>query len=188
MKLLAIFILTLYLNTTSFGQTYPNKFLDSLCNVTIRYYYTDFTKPLDSVEALNFKPRNAFILKSELTPTLESDFKHFVVRYVTQQEALEEFVKTKKRTGSLEKISVTQLQDTINIDIGGWVVNITKVKIKNGKPVPVNSNFFASCRGTLGYIPTCRFIYDRTTNSWTRYTWQETADAIIKTRQGDSAQ
>jgi hypothetical protein len=183
MKLIAATILTLFLCDISFGQKYPQTLVDSFCNVTIEYYYTDFIKPLDSVEALTFKPRDPLILKSELTQTLKSKFKDFTVRYVTQQEALEEFVKTKNRTGSLEKLSVNQLQDTINIDIGGWAVRVTKVKYKNGKPFPVNSNFVASCGGTLGYIPTCRFIYDKTTNSWTKHTWQETADAIMRTRQ-----
>ncbi|MCA0383078.1 MAG: hypothetical protein LCH58_13005 [Bacteroidetes bacterium] len=183
MKFVATIILTLFLSDTSFGQKFPQTLVDSLCNVTIEYYYTDFAKPLDSVEALSYKPSNAFILKSELTPNLQTKFKDFTVLYVTQREALEEFVKTKNRTGSLEKLFVTQLQDTINIDIGGWAVRVTKVKYKNGKAIPVNSNFAASCGGTLGYIPTCRFVFDRTTNSWTRHTWQETADAIMKARQ-----
>jgi hypothetical protein len=185
MKFVTAIILTLLLCDTSFGQKYPQTLVDSFCNVTIEYYYTDFIKPLDSVEALTFKPTDPFILKSELTPTLKSKFKDFTVRYVAQQEALEEFVKTKNRTGSLEKLSVTQLQDTINIDIGGWAIRVTKVKYKNGKPFPVNSNFAASCGGTLGYIPTCRFVYNKTTNSWTRHTWQETADAIMEARQRD---
>jgi hypothetical protein len=183
MKFVATIILTLFLGDSSFGQKYPQTLVDSFCNMTIEYYYTDFIKPLDSVEALTFKPRDPFILKSELTPSLKSKFRDFTVRYVTQQEALEEFIKTKNRTGSLEKLSVNQLQDTINIDIAGWAVRVTKVKYKNGKPFPVNSNFVASCGGTLGYIPTCRFIYDKTINSWTKHTWQETADAIMRTRQ-----
>ena len=185
MKFVAAIILTVFLCDISFEQKYPQTLVDSFCNVTIEYYYTDFIKPLDSIEALSFKPRDPFILKSELTPALISKFKDFTVRYVTQQEALKEFVKTKNRTGSLEKLSVNQLQDTINIDIGGWAVRVTKVKYRNGKPFPVNSTFVASCGGTLGYIPTCRFVYDKTTNSWTRHTWQETADAIMKLRQSD---
>ncbi|RYE50937.1 MAG: hypothetical protein EOP48_18965 [Sphingobacteriales bacterium] len=188
MKFVAVIILTLFFSDTSFGQKFPQALVDSFCNVTIEYYYTDFIKPLDSVEALTYKPRDPFILKSDLTPTLKSKFKDFTVHYVTQQEALEEFVKTKDRSGSLEKLFVTQLQDTINIDIGGWAVRVTKVKYKNGKTIPVNSNFGASCGGTLGYIPTCRFVYDGTTNSWTRHTWQETADRIMQVRQPDDAE
>ncbi len=185
MKFVAAIILTLFFSDTSFGQKYPQTLVDSLCNVTIEYYYSDFIRPTDSVEALTYKPRNPFILKSELTTNLKTKFNDFTVRFVTQQEAIDEFVTTKNRTGTLEKLFVTQLQDTINIDIGGWAIRVTKVKYKNGKPVAVNSNFAASCGGTLGYIPTCRFIFDKTTNSWTRQTWQETADAKIKARQRD---
>jgi hypothetical protein len=185
MKFVATFILTLFLCSTAIGQKYPQALVDSFCNVTIEYYYTDFAKPLDSIEALTYKQRNPYILRSELTSNLKTQFREFTVRYLTQQQALEEFVKTKHRTGALEKLFVTQLQDTINVDIGGWAVRVIKVKYKNGKAIPVHSDFAASCGGTLGYIPTCRFVFDRTTNSWTKRTWQQTADAIMKARQKD---
>jgi hypothetical protein len=171
---------------TTLGQKYSQMLVDSFCNVTIDYYYTDFAKPLDSIEALTYKPRSAYILKSDFTGNLKTKFKDFTVHYVTQQQAIDEFVKTEDRSGSLEKIFVTQLYDTINIDIGGWAVRVTKVKYINGKVIPVHANFAASCGGTLGYIPTCRFVYDRTTNSWTRYTRQQTAEEKIKARPNDS--
>jgi hypothetical protein len=185
MKFVVPFILTIFFCDTTFGQKYSQTLLDSFCNVTIDYYYTDFAKPLDSIEALTYRPRNPYILESNLTRNLKTKFKNFTVRYVTQQQAIDEFVKTEHRTGSLEKLFVTQLQDTINIDVGGWTVRVTKVKYKKGKVIPVHSNFAASCGGTLGYIPTCRFVYDRATNSWTRYTWQQTADSKLKARQKD---
>jgi len=185
MKFVALFILTLFFCDTTFGQKYPQTLIDSFCTETIEYYYTDFAKPLDSIEASTYKPRDPYILKSDLTTNLKTQFKDFQVRYVTQQQAIDEFVKTEHRTGSLENLFVTQLQDTINIDIGGWAVRVTKVKYKKGKTIPVHSNFAASCGGTLGYIPTCRFVFDKTTNSWTRNTWQETADTIMNSRQRD---
>ncbi len=183
MKLATATLSALLFCEATFGQKYPQTLVDSLCNLTIEYYYTDFMKPPDRVEAIPFKPRDPFILKSELTLTLKSQFKDFMVRFVTQQEALDEFAKTKNRTGSLEKLFVTQLQDTIDIDIGSWEVRVTKVKYKNGKVIPIHSSFTTSCGGTLGAIPICRFIYETATHSWTRYTWQETANAIRKANQ-----
>ncbi|HET7119263.1 MAG TPA: hypothetical protein VFI29_22400, partial [Hanamia sp.] len=183
MKLTATFILTLFLFDTSFGQKYPQALVDSFCNLTIDYYYNDFAKPLDSNATLSYKPSNPYILRSELTKHLKTQFPNFTVQYVTQQEALEEIARTKNRSGALEQISVTQNQDTINVDIGGWTIQVTKVKYKKGKPIPFHSNFSASCGGTLGYIPTCRFIYDSITNSWTKYTWQEIADKKMKAQQ-----
>lgn len=185
MKFVVPFILTLFFCDTTFGQKYSQTLIDSFCNVTIDYYYTDFAKPFDSIEAQTYKPTDPYILKSDLTRNLKTKFKNFTVRYVTQQQAIDEFVKTEHRTGSLEKIFVTQLEDTINIDIGGWTVQVAKVKYKNGKAIPVHSNFGVSCGGTLGYIPTCRFVFNTTTNNWTRYTWQQTADAKKKARQND---
>src|SRR6185312_11523430 len=185
MKFTVIFILTLFLFCTSFGQKYPQTLVDSFCNETILYYYTDVAKPLESSEVKTYKPRDPYILKSELTTNLKTQFNNFTVRYVTQQQALEEIAATEDKTGALDKISVTQLQDTINVDIGGWAIQITKVKRKHGKNIPVHSNFSASCGGTLGYIPTCRFVYNRSTKKWTRYTWQQTVDTIVQGRQKD---
>ena len=120
MKFILAFILGISFSYSSVGQDFPKAIVDSFCNETINYYYTDFSKPLDSIEALNYRPKNAYILKSHLTKNLRTEFNEFTVRYLTQQEALEEISKTDSKTGALEKLFVTQLQDTINIDIG-WL-------------------------------------------------------------------
>ena len=171
--------------TKTFGQSYSKTLVDSFCNSTIEFYYSEFAKPIDSIEALNYKPRNPFIIKSDLTKNLQTTYMNFNVDFLTQQEALEKICLTKSRTGSLEKIVVKQFQDTINIDIVGWTIKITKVKFVKGRPTNIHSNFGASCGGTLGYIPTCRFVYDKTKNVWTRFTWTETADAIMSKRNKD---
>jgi hypothetical protein len=185
MKTLLLNIILATTCLTSFAQKYPKTLVDSFCNSTIEYYYTEFAKPIDSLEALTYKPRSTYILKSCITPTLRTSFNDFTVYYLTQQEALEKICLTKSKTGALDKIAVTELKDTINVDIGGWSIRVTKVKFKKGKPIPIHSTFAASCGGTLGYIPTCRFVFDKITNSWTRYTWQQTANAIMKSRQRD---
>lgn len=183
MKLTATLILSLFLLKFSVGQKYPQTLVDSFCNETILYYYTDFAKPLDSIEAESYEPRDPYIMQSELTTNLKTQFNGFIVRYVTQQQALEEIAATKDRMGSFEKISVTQLPDTIDVNIGGWAIHVTKVKQKNRRAIPIHSNFYASCGGTLGYIPTCRFIYDKRTRKWIKYTWQESAQIKMKALQ-----
>jgi len=186
MKTLLTFIITISICLEIHGQNYPQTLIDSLCNLTIKYQYTEFAKPLDSIEAINFKPNNQIILKSDITKNLQTDYDQFTVYFVTQQEALDEISKTNDKTGYLGKIFVTELQDTINIDIGGWSVKVTKVKFVKGKPKNIHANFLVSCGGTLGYIPTCRFIYSKSLNSWTRYTWTETVNEIIKKRNNDN--
>ena len=186
MKPLLTFISAIFLGFEIHGQNYPQTLIDSLCNLTIIYYYTEYAKPLDSIEAINFKPKNQFILKSDITRNLQTVYDQFTVYFVTQQEALKEISKTKNKTGYLGKIFVTELQDTINIDIGGWGIKVTKVKFVKGKPKDIHANFAVSCGGTLGYIPTCRFIYNKSLNSWTRYTWTETVNEIIKKRNNDN--
>jgi hypothetical protein len=175
MKILLIHITLITHCLTSLAQIYPDSLVVSFCNSTIQYYYAEFAKPTDSLELLSYKLQNHYILKSDITPHLKVNFNNFKVSYSTQQQALERICLTEHRTGSLEKIQVTQLKDTINVDIGRWVITVTKVKFENGKPVPVDSSFEVSCGGTLGYIPTCRFVFDKKSNSWTRYTWQQTA-------------
>ena len=178
--------MTICFSHRGFGQNFPNELVDSFCNETIDYYYTDFAKPLDSIEARNYLPNDAYILKSDLTKNLKTNFNQFTVRYLTQQEALAEISKTDSKTGALEKIFVTQLQDTVNIDIGGWAIRVTKVKFVKGQPRNIHANFAASCGGTLGYIPTCRFVYNRETSSWRKFTWTEIAHEKMKQRESAS--
>ena len=185
MKILLLFILTIAVSSTTIGQTYPQALVDNFCNSTIEFYYTEFAKPTDSIEAASFKPESPFITKSDITKNLRTRYDNFNVCFLTQQEVLEKISLTKSRTGSLDKIVVTQLKDTINIDIVGWAITVTQVKFVKGRPTNIHSNFAASCGGTLGYIPTCRFVYDKVKNSWTRYTWTETANAIMSKRNND---
>ena len=185
MKILHLFILTITVCSTTFGQNYPQALVDSFCNSTIEFYYTEFAKPTDSSKAANFKPKNPFITKSDITKNLRTQYNNFNVYFLTQQEFLEKISLTKSKTGSLDKIVIAQLKDTINIDIVGWSIKVTKVKFVKGRPTNIHSNFGASCGGTLGYIPTCRFIYDKVKNEWTRHTWTETADAVMSKRNKD---
>jgi hypothetical protein len=159
--------------------------VDSFCNSTIEFYYAEFAKSIDSIEAATFKPRNPFIIKSDITKNLRTQYNSFNAFFLSQQEVLEKISLTKSRTGFLDKILVTQLKDTINIDILGWAIKVTKLKFAKGRPTNIQSNFAASCGGTLGYIPTCRFVYDKVKDKWTRYTWAETADEIMNKRNKD---
>jgi hypothetical protein len=185
MKILLLFISTVF-SSAAAGQSYSQGLVDSFCNSTIKYYYTEFAKPIDSTEAANFKPISPFITKSDITKNLRTHYDNFTVCFLTQQEALEKISLTKNRTGSLDKVVVTRLKDTINIVIVGWAITITKVKFLKGRPANIHANFAASCGGTFGYIPTCRFVYDNITNVWTRYTWTQTADGIMSKRRSDN--
>ena len=185
MKTLLIFILTITVCSTTVGQNYPKALVDSFCNSTIEFYYTEFANPTDSTKAANFKPKNPFITKSDITKNLRTQYNNFNVYFLTQQEVLDKISLTQSRTGSLDKIVVTQLKDTINIDIVGWAIKVKKVKFVKGRPTNIHSDFAASCGGTLGYIPTCRFVYDKGKNEWIRYTLTETADVIMSKRNKD---
>lgn len=176
MKFVVPLILLFFLCDTAFGQKYPQTLLDSFCNETIRYYHATFLIRPDSNEVPTYNSRVMYVLKGAHTTNLKTNHDNFTVCFVTREQALEEFVKTEHRTGSLENLHITQLRDTIDVDFGNWVVEITEVKWENGKLIPVHSKFSVSCGGTLGYIPTCRFIFDNTTNRWTKYTWQQIAN------------
>jgi len=173
MKFGVTLILLFFLCDTAFGQKYPQTLLDSFCNETIRYYYTDFISRPDSNEVSSYNPRVMYVLKDAHTTNLKTNYENFTVYFVTQEQALEEFIKTEHRTGSLENLRVTQLRDTINVDIGNLVVEITEVKKENGKLIPVHSKLSVSCGGAFWYIPTCRFLFDKKTKKWTKYTWQQ---------------
>ena len=177
MKVLLSVISTVFVCSTSLGQGYSKALIDSFCNSTIEYYYTEVARPNDSLKAVSHKPRNLLVLKSDVTQSLRTQYDQFIIHFLTQQEALEKISLTKDRRGVLDKITVVKVQDTINIDISGWTVKVTSFKIKNGKPTSIHSNFAAGFGGTSGYIPTCRFVFDKKENIWVRSTWSEIVDA-----------
>lgn len=170
MKFIVSIFLLFFLSDGVFGQKYPQSLIDSLCNETIATYYNDILATMNTSKSDELSEREIFILKSELTHNLKTKFQGFTIHYVTQQEAFENISMTNHRTGSLQTIVVSQVSDTVNVDVGGWAVTVTKVKFIRGKPTGIHANMAASCGGTMGYIPTCRFIYSNVTNSWTKLT------------------
>ena len=177
MKVFLSFISTVLVYATSLGQDYSKTLIDSFCNSTIKYYYTEIPKPKDSLKAVSFNPRNHLILKSDVTQGLRTLYGQFIIHFLTQQEALEKICLTKDRRGVLDKITVVKLHDTIDIDISGWTVKVTSFKIKNGRPTFIHSIFAAGCGGTSGYIPTCRFVFDYKESIWIRSTSTEIVEA-----------
>ena len=61
--------------------------------------------------------------------------------------------------------------DTIDINIGGWTVKFKRglyIKKIEGKRKLFRGMYYWSawCRGTMGYIPTGRFIYNTKSKEW----------------------
>lgn len=100
MKFVVTLILLFFFSDTAFGQKYPQTLLDSFCNETIRYYYANFLSPRDNNEALTYNPKVLYVLKSEHTTNLKTNYDNFTVCFVPQVQALEDFIKTEHRNGS----------------------------------------------------------------------------------------
>ena len=163
----------------------PNLSLKAFVIGLLTIIIPNFLETQFSSKQKNQKERNVLILKSELTTNLRRKFKNVYVSYVPEHVALEKISKTKSRNGSLEKLFVTQLTDTVNVDIGGWAITITKVKFVKGQPKNIQANFAVGCSGDNGYVPTCQFIFDKDSNKWTMHNWEELS--IEKMKQRSSA-
>jgi hypothetical protein len=175
-KLIVSLVLAIGLNAQTFGQIYTPALFDSLCNETIQFYFSEISESLDSLKNPNYPLQIAYILRNDWTENLKTKFNKFDIQYVTEQAALEIISKTIKRKGVLNKISIKQYHDTIDIDIAGIVVTIKNVRFINNEPKDIEAFFEIGCGGGLGYIPTCRFIYDKKSNRWAKQTWIEIAE------------
>jgi hypothetical protein len=166
---------------TSFGQTDTINLSKDFIEKTIAYYY----KPDDGTQ----KNKPTFlILKDSSTNNLRIYYSTFNVAFMTRDEAVAKISKTKKKAGQLDKISTQWLShDTFDISIAGWGVSVKKVnEFVNGQRIKYHSYFAAGCGGTLGYIPTCRFEFDKAKQSWTQFTDTEIRTEKLE-RQGHSA-
>lgn len=160
---LSTLLLFLSVRFVSYGQTDTSSLSKSFIEKTIQYYYN----PQASGESN--KP-TFLILNDTVTNNIQTDYSNFNVAFVTRDEAIDKISKTKKKSGQLDKIKTKWLSlDTFDVSIAGWGVSVKKVnQLVSGQKIKYHSYFMASCGGTLGYIPTCRFVFDKAMNSWTQ--------------------
>ena len=164
MRFLTLFLF-LIIRFTSYGQTDTSSLTKNFIEKTIQYYYSPQTDGQST--RLTF-----LILNDTVTNNVQTTYPKFNVAFVTRDEAVDKISKTKKKAGQLDKIETKWLsKDTFDISIAGWGVSVKKVnQIVNGQKIKYHSYFVAGCGGTLGYIPTCRFVFDKSNNSWTQIT------------------
>ncbi len=172
MRLFTLLLLFL-VRFVSYGQTDTSGLSKSFIEKTIQYYYNSQANEESSKPVF-------LILKDTVTSNIQTDYSNFNVTFVSRDEAVEKISKTKKKAGQLDKIKTQWLSlDTFDVSIAGWGVSVKKVnQVINGQKIKYHSYFMASCGGTLGYIPTCRFVFDKASNSWTQITDTE----IVKQR------
>jgi hypothetical protein len=161
----SILIILTFATLTSSGQTDTSNLQKSFVEKTIEYYYNAPTNGQKS------KP-TFLILRDSSTTDLQTAYSTFNISFVTRDEAVDKISKTKNKAGQLDNISTKWVSvDTFDVSIAGWGVSVKKVnEVVQGQKIKYHSYFVAGCGGTLGYIPTCRFIYDKTNQSWTQLT------------------
>ena len=109
------------------------------------------------------------MIPDSLPKNAPTKFDGFKIQYVTEDELIDRLSTDKRDFTSYDFIKINNISsDTIDINIGGPSINVKKVlKIRKGRIITREVNYLAGCGGTMGYIPTARFIFDKEKNKWT---------------------
>ncbi|GEM_PF-2565621 len=141
-KLISIFLLLT--STQIFAQKHYD--LEYMYISTLEYYF-------DSNQGNNIQ-----LVVDTLVDSLPESLKgNRFIYYLHADRAL---LNQKSRSFNLFRISHKIInQDTVDINIGGWTANVKKgFFIRNGKLSFRKIELAAWCGGTMGYIPTKRFV------------------------------
>ena len=163
MKTRLLIIFSFFLPTISFGQHLNDSLLATFYNKTLSYYFSDSTNNYDQ------NVFSSILLKTEFDSSK-------LVKYIGPKK-LTYFNSNSSEYSVLDRplkknkgrriFSITHKffgQDTVDIDIGGWILEeVSRKKL----------NLAAWCGGTIGYIPTGRFVYNRTSGNWLFITSKE---------------
>jgi hypothetical protein len=158
-KLLAI--LLIFLPTFLIGQVVNDSLLGTFYNQTITIH---FSKAADSSHKMEFDCR---IIQTEFdTIRLIKNLKSIKFKFINEKaDKLGALEKPYKKNVGKEIYWINHKlisQDTVDINIGGWTIMKAS---KRGLSIS------AWCGGTMGYIPTVRFIKNE--NVWRRMSSDE---------------
>jgi hypothetical protein len=174
MKKYLLLIMGFQMSYACIGQTWPDSLLIHLCERTLYDSFQANQNDTTSPWPLGIN-KQVLILQDSLSRQLQREYSAFTIKPVTQAEAIKLIEKRKNKRGELFKINTKAIgQDTIDVNFGSWIVEIRNIfKLRKGRIVKKEVYFLASCGGTMGYIPTARYIFDSKTRHWRHVSYQE---------------
>lgn len=164
------FCLFVLLSELSLGQELTDAQLLTFYETTLQNFFSKQSLHRDTI----------LILPDGLPKNLRREYDGFFLAVVTESQAIQIIKKRKPQSGSLYILKKQQLSpDTLDFNISGWGVSIERCfKFYKGHLITRNIHFVASCGGTLGYIPTARFVFDNRQQTWVYYP----NDQLVKQR------
>jgi hypothetical protein len=164
------FCLFVLLSELSLGQELTDAQQLTFYETTLQNFFSKQSLYTDTV----------LILPDSLPENLRQEYNGFFLNIVTRSQAIEIIKKRKPQSGSLYLLKKQHLSpDTLDFNIIGWGVSIERCfKFYKGHLITRNIRFIASCGGTLGYIPTPRFVFDNRQQTWVYYS----NDQLVKQR------
>ncbi len=152
-----------------YGQSRPIPNVDSFIEEAILYHFGEFR--------VLKKGQTVLIVKDSLNATIKTDYGKFKIKLESKSDIFKRIGWRLNGKGAYEETTVTWFgNDTCDVDIYG-----PSVKVNRGIPFFRKKYIVltVSCRGTSGYIPTARFVYDSTANRWNMYNYSEILKAKL---------
>jgi hypothetical protein len=149
----------------SFGNLYSQKITDSLLVVFYNETFKDYFAKQQTWYPL---AKEFYILKDSTMPenviTNYTNFKLYLIEKYQAYPLIKKGEMSKLYSAVTNHISM----DTIDIVINIWTVYCKReIKKNEGKRRKIENYYFGvHCRGTMGYVPEGRFIYDTELNEW----------------------
>jgi hypothetical protein len=165
MKKIIILILSLLCIHLAYGQSDKELTLQ-LYTKSIDTFFTQLNS-YNKVKNTAIKPE-FLVIQDSLPKDLPLIYKNFTIRIVkNQSDAINTLEDQNKKTGAIYIITRKFEKDTLDVSINGWGILIKKgIYIKHGRLITKQIFLQASCGGTMGYIPTGRFVHDYVLNKW----------------------
>jgi hypothetical protein len=166
-----------------FGNLHSQNLTDSLLvdffNKTFSDYFENTTNWLNRNGDTSI--RNFYVIKDSIPmpENIITDYKKFQLHLVDYQQAYP--LIRKGQISSLHTTFVNQISaDTVDILINHRYANYDFFRIQRWRGrirvIFRTYQFAVSCRGTMGYVPDGRFIYDAELNEWKHINRRELED------------
>jgi hypothetical protein len=156
MKTRLLIVFLIILPTISFGQNLNDSLLVTFYNKTLTYYFSDSIPHPDQKKFACLLVKTDFQTARLIKSIGPNKFKY--VNDNTHQNKVLVWPYRRNNGRSLYWINHKLIgNDTLDVNIGGWTLEQVRRK---------KMNIAAWCGGTMGYIPTGRFIYNKVTGIW----------------------
>jgi len=157
MRTILILIFSFLIPDLIFGQS---------DNLSLAELDSMYVKTLDSQIELALSSGHKYFEINENTDRIKDMYEVGVFKFKTNDELVDEAIKRKKILTVYRVAHKVISADTVDVNIGQLCVSAKRAIHFNHGLKFKKANFGLLCSGTNGYVPTCRFVFDKTDEKW----------------------